>query len=110
MFRMRFVTKWAVLCKKRLSGAEAKKGSFGCGDIRRNEFRLKSGEIREGPKPASQNLAWGGALPCPMTPLGAHGHMPHATCGNAWANRGQPMGHGYDIRVIVVHCDRYHNS
>jgi hypothetical protein len=29
----------------------------------------------------SQNSAWGGALLCPMTPYGAHGHMPHATCG-----------------------------
>ena len=56
-------------------------GLFGCGDIRRIDIRPKSGEYREGPIQACQNSAWGGALLCPMTPFGAHGHMPHATCG-----------------------------
>ena len=37
----------------------------------------------------------------------------HATCYmwcNTWANHDQPMGHGYGIRVIVVHCGRHHDS
>jgi hypothetical protein len=84
-------------------------GLFGGGDIQRDEFRPKIGEFREGPKPACQNSAWGGALLCPTAPFGAHGHInSHATCYmwcNARAKQGQPMGHGYDIRVILVHCD-----
>ena len=84
--------------------------------LRRYSAKRISAEKRRnsgGPKTFVPKFGMGWSPPVPYDPLrrlGAHGHMPHATCGNAWANRGQPMGHGYDIRVIVVHCDRHYGS
>jgi hypothetical protein len=64
-----------------------------------------------GPKTSVPKFGMGWSLLVPYDPLWSP--WSHATCYmwcNAWANQDEPMGHGYDIRVILVHCNRHHGS
>jgi hypothetical protein len=71
------------------------------------EKRRNSG----GPKTSVPKFSMGWSPPVPFDPL--RSPWSHATCCmwcNAWTNQGLPMDHGYDIRVILVHRDRHHDS
>ena len=82
--------------------------------LRRYSAKRISAEKRRnsgGPKTSVPKFGMGWSPPVPYDPL--RSPWSHATCYmwyRAWANQGQSMGHGYGIRVIVVHCDRHHES